>query len=74
MYKRVVTHIFKRMSNILIVVQDSVERLRVELMRDREKRLKKRKASEERNRNGERQEGGMLRLNLGANGRSRREE
>ncbi len=48
---------------VLNNLQDSIEGLRIEL----------RRGNEDRNRNGERHEGGVKRLNLGGNGRGRRE-
>lgn len=62
------------MSNVIIIVQDYLERITTELMRDREERHKERRTTEERNQNRERHKRGMERLNLGKNGTGRREK
>lgn len=62
------------MSNVIIIVQDYLERITTELMRDREERHKEIRTSEERNQNRERHKRGMERLNLGKNGTGRREK
>ncbi|KAF2322754.1 hypothetical protein GH714_030219 [Hevea brasiliensis] len=61
------------MTNVMNNVQDTLEILTAELVRDKEERSRDRRGSEGRNQNGERHEGGMERLNLGGNGRGRRE-
>lgn len=42
-------HIFEKIFNIMMVVQDTLERLTTDLMRDREERRRERRVREERN-------------------------
>lgn len=48
----------------MMVLQDTLERLTTDLMRDREERRRERRVREERNWNGERHEGGMKRVKV----------
>lgn len=64
LYRRAMARRFERMFSLMMVVQYSLERLMIELIRDKEERFTERRVSEERNFNVERYEGGIKRVNL----------